>query len=71
MSECLEVTEDVVKTRLHRARSALRQELLAEAGAGIRQAFPFLGARCDGMVHAVLARIRTRPREHGRRVPLR
>lgn len=56
-AELLELSEETVKTRLHRARSALRRELLAEAGAGIRQAFPFLGARCDRMVASVLARI--------------
>src|SRR5215471_19151334 len=31
-AQCLEVTEEVVKTRLHRARAALRKELLAMAG---------------------------------------
>jgi RNA polymerase sigma-70 factor (ECF subfamily) len=56
-AELLEVTEETVKTRLHRARSALQRELLAEAGASIRQSFPFLGARCDRMVASVLARI--------------
>jgi RNA polymerase sigma-70 factor (ECF subfamily) len=56
-AELLELSEETVKTRLHRARSALRQELLAEAGAGIKQAFPFLGNRCDRMVESVLARI--------------
>ncbi len=56
-AELLELSEETVKTRLHRARSALQRELLAEAGAGIRQAFPFLGARCDRMVASVLARI--------------
>jgi len=61
-AELLELSEETVKTRLHRARSALQRELLAEAGAGIRQAFPFLGARCDRMVASVLARI-ARPGE--------
>ena len=56
-AECLELSEETVKTRLHRARSALRQQLLEKAGPGIRQAFPFLGPRCDRMVETVLARI--------------
>jgi RNA polymerase sigma-70 factor, ECF subfamily len=56
-AELLELTEETVKTRLHRARTALRRELLARAGAGVEQAFPFLGARCDRMVASVLARI--------------
>ena len=57
-AECLELSQDVVKTRLHRARSVLRQELLTKAGIGIREAFPFLGDRCDRMVESVLARIK-------------
>jgi RNA polymerase sigma-70 factor (ECF subfamily) len=56
-AELLDLSEETVKTRLHRARTALRRELLAEAGAGIKQAFPFLGTRCDRMVGSVLARI--------------
>jgi RNA polymerase sigma-70 factor, ECF subfamily len=56
-AEHLELTEEVVKTRLLRARAALRLGLLKRAGAGIKQAFPFLGDRCDRMVERVLARI--------------
>jgi RNA polymerase sigma-70 factor (ECF subfamily) len=56
-AECLEISEEAVKVRLHRARGALQRELLERAGPGIRQAFPFLGARCDRMVAAVMARI--------------
>ena len=56
-AELLELSEETVKTRLHRARSALQQELLEEAGAGIKAAFPFLGQRCDRMVESVLRRI--------------
>lgn len=57
-AESLEVSEETVKTRLHRARAALRRELVAKAGAGIRQAFPFLGPRCDRMVESVMSRVR-------------
>ncbi len=57
-AECLELSEETVKTRLHRARAALRQGLLTRAGVGIKQAFPFLGYRCDRMVELVLARIK-------------
>ena len=57
-AECLELSEEAVKTRLHRARAALRRNLLERAGGGIRSAFPFLGYRCDRLVAAVLGRIR-------------
>lgn len=56
-AETLEISEEAVKVRLHRARVALQRELLERAGPGIRQAFPFLGARCDRMVAKVMARI--------------
>jgi RNA polymerase sigma-70 factor (ECF subfamily) len=60
-ARCLEISEDAVKVRLHRARAALQRQLLERAGPGIRQAFPFLGARCDRMVAGVMERI-TAPR---------
>ena len=60
-AECLELSEEAVKTRLHRARASLRRELLALAGGQAREAFPFLGRRCDRMVEQVLGRIRNRP----------
>jgi RNA polymerase sigma-70 factor (ECF subfamily) len=56
-AECLDTTEDVVKTRLHRARALLQRELLARAGAGARHAFTFRAYRCDRVVGAVFARI--------------
>jgi RNA polymerase sigma-70 factor (ECF subfamily) len=54
---CLDLSEEAVKTRLHRARASLRRELLALAGPQARAAFPFLGTRCDRMVESVLRRI--------------
>jgi len=59
-AQLLELSEETVKTRLHRARSVLQRELLAEAGPGIRASFPFLGDRCDQMVETVLRRIGVR-----------
>lgn len=53
----LDVSEDVVKTRLSRARAALRSVLLARAGATAADAFHFYRPRCDRVVAAVLARI--------------
>jgi RNA polymerase sigma-70 factor, ECF subfamily len=56
-AECLGATEDVVKTRLHRARALLQRELLARAGEGAREAFTFGALRCDRVVAAVLAHV--------------
>ena len=53
----LNVSEDVVKTRLSRARAALRRSLLERAGATAPEAFRFYRPRCDRMVAAVMARI--------------
>ena len=57
-AESLELTTDAVKTRLHRARGLLRKEILVRAGASQATLYPFLGARCDRIVEAVLARVR-------------
>ena len=53
----LEISEDAVKTRLSRARSALRQALYRRAGATAAETFRFLRPRCDRVVAAVLERI--------------
>jgi RNA polymerase sigma-70 factor (ECF subfamily) len=54
---CLEVSEDVVKTRLHRARALLREDLFDRAGLSARNVFSFQAERCDRTVAAVLARL--------------
>jgi RNA polymerase sigma-70 factor (ECF subfamily) len=53
----LGVTDDVVKTRLSRARASLRRALLERAGATAPDAFRFHRPRCDRVVDAVMARI--------------
>jgi RNA polymerase sigma-70 factor (ECF subfamily) len=53
----LGVSEDVVKTRLHRARALLRRELFDRAGLVRRDAFPFHAPRCDRVVAAVFAQL--------------
>lgn len=53
----LSVSEDVVKTRLSRARATLRRTLYDRVGATAAQSFTFLRPRCDRVVAAVLARI--------------
>ena len=56
-AQALDVSEDVVKVRLHRARLALRDLLAEEAGLGAKSAYPFLAPRCDSVVAAVMAGI--------------
>jgi RNA polymerase sigma-70 factor (ECF subfamily) len=55
----LELTEENVKVRLHRARAMLRKELFTRAGAGRSEAFPFMGTRCDNIVRMVFERLAT------------
>ena len=56
-ADALGIGEEAVRTRLSRARSALRRGLLERAGAAESSLFPFLRPRCDRVVAAVLARI--------------
>jgi RNA polymerase sigma-70 factor (ECF subfamily) len=53
----LSVSEAVVKTRLSRARAALRRELFEHTGQATSHTFRFLRPRCDRVVRAVLTRI--------------
>jgi RNA polymerase sigma-70 factor (ECF subfamily) len=57
VAAALDVSEAVVKTRLARARVALRRELSAQSEAVAANTFRFLRPRCDRVVTAVLARI--------------
>jgi RNA polymerase sigma-70 factor (ECF subfamily) len=54
----LNISEENVKTRLHRARALLRKKLYAQAGSYAREAFSFQAARCDRVVKNVFLRIR-------------
>ena len=56
-AECLELSEENVKTRLHRARALLQRELYSLVGTNAHLAFQFLGPRCDRIVAGVLSRI--------------
>ena len=56
-AECLGVSEEAVKTRLHRARALLRRELQTHVGSAIAHTYSFMGARCDRTVARVLERI--------------
>ena len=53
----LDVSEDVVKTRLSRARAALRRSLLERTGATAPDAFRFPRPRCDRVVAGFFAQI--------------
>jgi len=56
-AQVLEVSEDVVKTRLSRARTALQRDLLDHAGAATASAFTFGSERCDRVVARVMTQI--------------
>jgi RNA polymerase sigma-70 factor (ECF subfamily) len=53
----LEITEENVKVRLHRARALLRKSLYARAGMERKEAFNFHAVRCDRIVKNVFERI--------------
>jgi RNA polymerase sigma-70 factor (ECF subfamily) len=57
VADTLGLSDDVVKTRLSRARAALRRDLYERAGLATPETFRFLRPRCDRVVAAVLARI--------------
>lgn len=56
-AEALGLTEENVKVRLHRGRSMMRRNLTERIGVRAKEAFPFMGARCDRVTSAVLQRI--------------
>lgn len=53
----LDISEDLVKTRLHRARTMLRENLYRRAGITLQSLFAFGSSRCDRVVAAVMAEI--------------
>ncbi|AIZ63995.1 hypothetical protein PK28_10395 [Hymenobacter sp. DG25B] len=59
-AQLLQLSETNVKVRLLRARERLRHQLQHYAP---EQTFTYMGARCDGMVRRVLARIGELPAE--------
>ena len=59
----LEITEENVKVRLHRARALLRKSLFMLVGRESRDAFNFNAVRCDRVVKKVLEKIQRRARE--------
>ncbi|MEQ9618374.1 MAG: RNA polymerase sigma factor [Deltaproteobacteria bacterium] len=57
-AECLDISEENVKTRLHRARSLLREEIYTRVGTIAADIFQFAGPRCDRVVLAVFDKIK-------------
>jgi RNA polymerase sigma-70 factor (ECF subfamily) len=56
-ADVLEISEENVKVRLHRARALLRKSLYARAGMERKEAFNFHATRCDRIVKNVFERI--------------
>lgn len=56
---CLDLNEDTVKTRLHRARRVLRERLDRRLGPAASQVYAFHLVRCDRVVAGVMAAIGT------------
>jgi RNA polymerase sigma-70 factor (ECF subfamily) len=67
-AESLELEVNTVKTRLHRARSMLREQLYQNVDKAALEAFPFGAERCDRLVAAVLDRLSGGGSIHGRRL---
>ena len=59
---CLEVSEDVIKIRLHRAKLMLRGAMDATIDAASPESFAFMGARCDRIVERVMRQLRVSTR---------
>jgi RNA polymerase sigma-70 factor, ECF subfamily len=56
-ADCLGIKPETVKTRFHRARRLLQDDLGAKFEALMPTAFSFDGARCDRITASVLARL--------------
>lgn len=60
-AEALDISEESVRVRLHRARASLRDSLAAHAIRDQRRLFAFQAPRCDRVVRNVLDRITANP----------
>lgn len=56
-AEILSLKPETVKTRLHRARTMLRDNVEKKIGPVVMEAFPFAGRRCERLSEAVLKRL--------------
>lgn len=56
-AQLLKLKPETVKTRLHRARAMLRDNVEKKIGPVVMEAFPFAGRRCERLTEAVLKRL--------------
>lgn len=56
-AELLGLAPETVKTRLHRARRLVREQLDKQIGPVLLDAFPFAGRRCERVTNAVIKRL--------------
>ena len=56
-AEILGLRPETVKTRLHRARKLVREQLDKQIGPVLMDAFPFAGRRCERMTAGVMKRL--------------
>jgi RNA polymerase sigma-70 factor (ECF subfamily) len=56
-AELLGLRPETVKTRLHRARRLVREQLDKQIGPVLLDAFPFAGRRCERVTNAVMQRL--------------
>jgi RNA polymerase sigma-70 factor (ECF subfamily) len=56
-AELFDIRPETVKTRLHRARRLLKDEMERHVGPVMGDAFPFAGRRCERLTGTVLSRL--------------
>jgi RNA polymerase sigma-70 factor, ECF subfamily len=56
-ADALQITEENVKVRLHRARAMVRRDLFERVGATSAAAFQFGASRCDRVTSEVMRRV--------------
>lgn len=56
-AELLGIRQETVKTRLHRARRLVREQLDKQIGPVLMDAFPFAGKRCERVTEIVMKRL--------------
>ncbi len=60
-ADALDLTVENVKIRLHRGHGMIRDWLFERIGAKAKEAFPFMGIRCDRVVQTVFSRLADYP----------